>query len=199
MSYVIGADEVGRGCLAGPLCVGAFMVPTSMTRIEGVTDSKKLSASSREAVFARLRERPGCRFNTVLIPAADIDRFGLSWALVQGFKQAVQGLLDVGFPVEEVLIDGNPISVGFGDVPTRFLVKGDALDWRVGAASIVAKVTRDRLMVEEAKNHPGYGWETNVGYGSKDHIAAIQELGLTLLHRKGFCRGFQPSTLDLFG
>lgn len=194
--YVLAADEVGRGCLAGPLCVGGVLVPVDQEKIPGVTDSKKLSPKAREVAFNRLADVERV---VVLIPAAAIDRDGMAASLKRAFQQVVKELLAKEREISQVLIDGSPMPWLF-PVPVEYIVKGDALDWRIGAASIIAKVTRDRLMVEAAQKHPGYGWESNMGYGSKDHMAAIERRGLTPMHRATFCRRFvkHDNVLDLF-
>ena len=210
VAYVIGADEVGRGCLAGPLCVGAVMVLANTPLIPGVTDSKALSPKKREAAFRALKEVMQV---VVFVEAAEIDRDGIGPCLKRAFREAIVKLLDQRTDRDRhtvVMVDGNPMNLGLGeeyehDLTIKFLVKGDALDWRIGAASIVAKVTRDRLMVEEAAKYPSYGWANNMGYGSVEHQEAIREKGLTPQHRATFCRRFtqtprevEPSILDLF-
>ena len=205
-TYVIAADEVGRGCLAGPLCVGAVLVPAGMAPVAGVTDSKALTARQREDAAERLAGLPGVRHATTWVPASIIDQIGMKAALASAFGSAVRRMLSVvpeGGQVIRILIDGNPQDLSFfGEVPVTYLVKGDALDWRIGAASIIAKVERDQMMVAEAEDHPGYGWERNMGYGSAEHQEAIRAKGLTPLHRVTFCRRFtapkEPDILDLF-
>lgn len=197
---IIGADEVGRGCLAGPLCVGAVMVPEDMAWPEGVNDSKKLTPKKRTEVAARLAS---IQQTVVFVPAHDIDRDGMSLCLKQAFRRAIQVLLDKGETVSRILIDGNPQALSFGPIPVEFLVRGDAQDWRIGAASIIAKVTRDDLMTKAASEHPAYGWDRNMGYGSAEHQEAIRVHGLTPWHRATFCRRFLPvpqedNILDLF-
>lgn len=201
-TWVIGADEVGRGCLAGPLCVGAVMVPADMPPVEGVGDSKKLSPKKREEVAHRLRSNPKVALTRAYVHAADIDKDGISQCLRRAFECAIQYLLSLGESVEAIKIDGNPQDLTFGDVPVEFIVRGDDSDWRIGAASIIAKVGRDALMVKHAEAHPGYGWERNMGYGSPEHQEAIRVHGLTPHHRATFCRRFVQddavNVLDLF-
>ena len=186
MKFIFAADVVGRGCLAGPLMVGGVLVPEDMQAPEGVTDSKKLTAAQREAAYLRLA---GVEKAVARIPASDIDRDGIGPSLERAFKHVVAELLAKDVPVSSVRIDGNPMPWVF-PVTVEYIVQGDANDWRIGAASIVAKVTRDRLMVEAAREHPGYGWAKNKGYGSTDHQEAIGRLGVTPLHRATFCRRF---------
>jgi len=196
MGFIIAADEVGRGCLAGPLVVGAVLVPEDMDRITGVNDSKKLSPAARQKVSTTLLSTDDVTATTYWVHASDIDSGGMTRALTTAFLGAVNTLLsqmkDRG-QVVEVRIDGSTMpSIGFGRIPVKFIVKGDALDWRIGAASIIAKVTRDTWMEEQHPDHPEYRWDSNKGYGSKDHTDAIRKHGLTSLHRATFCRRFVP-------
>jgi ribonuclease HII len=194
MVYGIGTDEVGRGCLAGDVYVAAVMVPADMDKIEGVADSKVLSPKKREALHGILTKHPDVRYRVVTRPVADITRLGIVRAVRGAFLEAVEALLNLGEPVAAIMVDGVPIwdEGHFPQARTTFLPKGDALDWRIGAASIIAKVERDRYMVEKAKAYPVYLWEKNKGYGTEAHIAAIRQHGLSPLHRPTFCRSFNP-------
>jgi ribonuclease HII len=201
---IIAADEVGRGSLAGPLVVGAVMVPEGMERISGVNDSKKMSPEVRQRLSSLLHHMPEIEISTSWVPASDVDRDGITVALRHAFLVSVKDLLNrLSSPtrVREIRIDGSPMSgIGFGDIPVKFIVQGDALDWRIGAASIIAKVARDAWMVEQHPLYPQYHWDRNKGYGSKDHTEAIRLHGLTPLHRATFCKRFVPeeSFLDWF-
>jgi ribonuclease HII len=174
------------------------MVPEDMNPLPGVDDSKKLSPRRRtelEGVLTSLEHA------LVFIDAAAIDQEGMAVCLRRAFQQAVDTLWKKGLPVSQIRIDGAPQRLNF-QAPTEFIVKGDALDWRIGAASILAKVARDRLMVGAAKKYPAYGWESNMGYGSREHQEAIRRYGLTPLHRATFCRNFieqEEDILDLWG
>lgn len=205
-SYIIGADEVGRGCLAGPLCVGAVMVLEDTPAIAGVTDSKALSPKRREVLSQALKDTHQA---LAYIPAKDIDRDGIMPCLKRAFKQAIIQLLDQRTDPERhtvVLVDGVPMDLNLGDdyesdLTMNFLVKGDALDWRIGAASIIAKVARDRMMAETCHvQFPAYSWDKNKGYGTPDHLKALREHGVSPLHRKTFCQGIKPpgNVLDMF-
>jgi len=204
--YIIGADEVGRGPLAGACYVGAVMAPSTMMPIEGVTDSKKLSPTRRQTLHKAITEHEGLHHRISIRTAARVDEVGINPALLECFWEAIEGLLALGLPVEAVRIDGKPIGVDFRPIPTEFIIKGDAKDWIIGAASIVAKVERDAYMVKMAKQYPEYEWKGNKGYGSSGHIEAIKEHGLSPLHRATFCRNFVPEPkddisdiLDMFG
>lgn len=202
MTFIIGADEVGRGCLAGPVAVGAVMVPADMAALVGVADSKKLSATRRLEVAQTLRSHPDVRYAVSYLSARYIDKYGIVAALQSCFSESISKLL-IQEPGATVRIDGLPIK----NLPfeAKFIVKGDGSDWVIGAASILAKVERDACMVAEANQHPPYGWDKNMGYGTTDHIAAIREHGLSDQHRASFCKAFVPTTaqfsaiLDIFG
>lgn len=198
MKYIIGADEVGRGCVAGDVVVAAVMVAEDAVRVEGVRDSKKLSPSKRERVCAKLIADPSVRYKVVSRPASEVDKRGLSTVLRECFNEAVNHLL--GLEPEgtvEVRIDGNPFPVSIQS-PVQFIVKGDDSEYTIGAASIIAKVTRDAYMVEQGAKYPGYGFETHAGYGTPAHIEAIKKLGLSPIHRATFCRAWMPQKVAVF-
>jgi len=200
MLDIVGVDEVGRGCLAGDVFVAAVMVPEDMPKVEGVNDSKKLSPARREALYEALKGTPDVHAAIGVRSVQFINDKGITVALRQSFLEAIGKLVDLHLPVGAIRTDGKPLwPVDYFDTPTEFIIGGDASDWAIGAASIVAKVSRDAYMVEQAAKYrgtnekdKGYGWERNKGYGSKEHIEAIQRLGLTPLHRTKFCRNFVP-------
>lgn len=201
MKWIIGMDEVGRGALAGPVYVGAVLGPYEAPYpVAGVRDSKKLSAKKREIVAGKLREA-GVLHTLWRASAEEVDRQGINPATEACFEAAATDLLKkahaAGIVVDAVFIDGNPMprvtnypNHDMQPVPVIYMVKGDDKVWAIGAASIIAKVTRDALMRELAKDFPGYGWEKGVGYGTPDHTNAIRETGLTAQHRKTFCKSF---------
>jgi ribonuclease HII len=182
-----GMDEVGRGPLAGPVVACAVVLPPDMRAIRGVDDSKKLNSSERERLAARIRERA----LSVGIGAAsvrEIDRINIYHAAVLSMRRAL-GRLRV--TPDHVLVDGNPIrTLG---VEHTAVVGGDACCHSIACASIVAKVTRDRLMRALAQRHPHYRWETNVGYGTAEHHAGLASHGLTAHHRRSFSPVMQLS------
>ena len=175
-----GVDEVGRGPLAGPVVACAVVMPPDTRAIRGVDDSKKLTAAERETMATRIRERALC----VSVGAAsvrEIDRINIYHAAVLAMKRAI-GRLRVR--PDHVLVDGNPIrTLG---VDHTAVVGGDACCHSIACASIIAKVTRDRLMRALARRHPHYRWETNAGYGTPDHHAGLTSHGLTPHHRRSF-------------
>ena len=175
---VVGVDEVGRGPLAGPVTAAAVILdPTNIP--DGLNDSKALSAKKREAleplIFAN------AEVSIAHATVEEIDEINILRASHLAMERAIAGLGRVG----HALIDGNMIPRGL-IVPATTIIKGDARSVSISAASIVAKICRDRIMVELAQQYPGYGWDTNAGYGSKSHISALQNLGVTPHHRRSF-------------
>lgn len=179
---VIGVDEVGRGSLAGPLTVGAVALPAE-PKVWGVNDSKKLSPTRREELAARIAQ-VAIGIGIAHVEPAAIDAVGMAASLRQGMAEAIR---DTGLDPDAVLIDGNPVHV---HPKEKTLVRGDARVACIAAASIVAKVTRDHIMVAYDDIYPGYHLAECKGYGSAEHIRAIRELGLSPIHRASFCGNF---------
>ncbi|MBE6469504.1 MAG: ribonuclease HII [Coriobacteriaceae bacterium] len=179
---VVGVDEVGRGSVAGPLTVCAVSLPADPP-VWGINDSKQLSPARRAVLAAQIAEAADA-IGICHIPPERIDAIGMAAAL----REAVAGAVaDTGLEPDCVLMDGNPL----GAVPNeRDVVHGDATVAAIAAASIVAKVTRDELMVELDAEYPGYHLAQSKGYASPEHIAAIRERGLTPVHRVSFCGNF---------
>jgi len=192
MKYIIGIDEVGRGCLAGDVHVAAFMAPEDRKPVAGVDDSKKMTSTRRIVVSRSLQNASDTHFSIVSRPVSIIDRLGINKAIWDCFREAAMNLIKIGLPISCVKIDGkapNPrYWSGLNGIKTEFIIHGDAIEWTIGAASILAKVARDNYMVEKSSEYPGYGWEKNAGYGTQQHTNAIQKLGITPLHRAKFCR-----------
>ena len=182
-SAVCGIDEAGRGPLAGPVCAAACILPQDL-QIEGLNDSKKLSAKKREALYDIITKQ-AIAWAVCLIDEARIDEINILQATFEAMRGAV-GKLSV-LP-DYCLVDGNR-DPGLG-LPTLTVVKGDAKCATVAAASILAKVTRDRLMVEYDGLYPGYGFAVHKGYGTKAHYAAIDKLGLCPIHRRTFLKSY---------
>ena len=179
---VIGVDEVGRGPLAGPLTVAAVAL-SSDDPIWGINDSKQLTPETREHLAAQIKER-ALAWGICHIPPAQIDERGMAACLHAAMLQAVE---NTGLEPDSVLIDGVPLHI---HPKETCIVKGDAKVACIAAASIVAKVARDTMMCEAAELYPDYGFEQNKGYGSAEHIAAIERIGLSPIHRRSFCRNF---------
>lgn len=179
---VIGVDEVGRGALAGPLTVAAVCLPQDPV-VWGLNDSKQLTPARRESLAVRIAD-VAVAIGIAHVEPASIDAVGMAASLRHAMARAVA---DTGLDPDSVLIDGNPIHAHPAE---RCIVKGDAKVAAIAAASIVAKVTRDALMVAYDEEYPGYHLAECKGYGSAEHIAAIRERGLTPLHRASFCGNF---------
>ncbi|WP_420587247.1 ribonuclease HII [Ruegeria sp.] len=176
---IAGVDEVGRGPLAGPVVAAAVILnPEDIP--EGLNDSKKLTAKRRAALDAALRDR--AEFAVAEASVSEIDEHNILRASHLAMARAVAAL----DPAPDfLLIDGNMIPRGL-KIPSQAVVKGDARSVSIAAASILAKNWRDQLMVDLAQQHPGYGWETNAGYPSKQHKEALRNLGVTPHHRRSF-------------
>ena len=178
---IAGVDEVGRGPLAGPVCVAAVMMPLDDI-IEGIDDSKKLSEKKRDMLFEQIKEKAIC-YSIQMVDEQTIDKINILEATKLAMKNAINSL-DVKPDV--VLVDA--ISKLDVDVEIRGIVKGDALSYSIGCASILAKVTRDRLMCELAKEYSEYGFEKHKGYGTKQHIEALKQYGPCVYHRLSFLK-----------
>ncbi len=187
---LVGLDEVGRGPLAGPLTVAGVVLPAN-PRIAGLDDSKKLSPAARESIAEQVKQ-VAIAWSIQHIEPAEIDEKGMSCCLRAAFTRAVRAIEDAGIEPEVVLLDGNPLGIDSREVN---VVKGDGKCASIAAASIIAKVERDALMVKYAEQYPGYGFESNKGYGAAEHIWAIRTLGLTPIHRAAFCTAFTQQTL----
>ena len=186
---IVGVDEVGRGAVAGPLTVAAVCLPDDPV-VWGLNDSKQLTPARREALAARIAE-VAVAVGIAHVEPASIDAVGMAASLRLAMARAVA---DTGLDPDCVLIDGNPVHAHPAE---KCLVKGDARIAAIAAASIVAKVTRDALMVALDEEYPGYHLAECKGYGSAEHIAAIREKGLSPIHRVSFCGNFVEN-LTLF-
>ena len=175
---VLGIDEVGRGCLAGPLVVGAVVLDDD---IEGVKDSKLLSAKQR-LYYDKIIRQTAKFIGLGWVDAIELDAIGL----IKGLELAALRSLDhLQLKVDQTIIDGN-VDFLKGKFNATTMIKADNLICAVSAASIVAKVARDEYMINIAKKFPGYGFHTNVGYGTKEHLQAIKSYGVCSLHRRSF-------------
>lgn len=191
-TYIIGIDEVGRGSLAGSVYTAGVLAPINTSPIAGVGDSKAISPRRRQELHDTLVACDVIRFFVASETAKTIDDIGIAKAVQRCFEACAHYLFTYSpGPVQEIRIDGSPIS-GWPSFPcpTRFLPKGDATDWAIGAASIIAKVKRDAYMRVLHGHYPVYDWQHNVGYGTDAHTQAIQQHGLSPEHRRSFCRRF---------
>ena len=173
---IVGVDEVGRGPLAGPVVAAAVVLPVA---IEGLADSKALSAKRRESLFIEIMAKAKVGLGAASV--REIDQLNILQATLLAMRRAVARV-----PAEPTLalVDGNQ-NPGLG-FRTELIIKGDAKVPEISAASIVAKVVRDRLMVRLARRYPIYAWERNVGYGAKVHRDAMERLGVSPHHRRSF-------------
>ena len=189
-TLIAGVDEVGRGPLAGPVVACAVIMPPDARAIAGVDDSKRLAPPDRVRLASKIRER-AVALGLGAASVREIDRVNIYHASVLAMKRAL-GRLPTS--PQHILVDGRPIrTLG---VPHQAVVHGDARCYAIACASIVAKVTRDRLMEALARRHPAYRWERNAGYATRDHIGGLANAGLTPHHRRSFCR-IEQLTLEL--
>lgn len=180
---ICGIDEAGRGPLAGPVVAGAVILPRDC-QILYLNDSKKLTARRRELLYEEIMEK-ALAVGTGVVSHARIDEINILQATYEAMRQAIEKL---GMAPDILLNDAVTISeVTLKQVP---IIKGDAKSVSIAAASVIAKVTRDRMMVEMDQKYPGYGFASNKGYGSAAHIASIREMGPCEIHRKTFIRNF---------
>jgi ribonuclease HII len=193
--YVAGCDEVGRGCLAGPV-VAAAVVLDPERYIPRISDSKTVTALERERLYARITRQAVC-WAVVGVDPVEIDRINIHQAGLRAMQRAVLSLTPCP---DMVLVDGGK-AFRIPEIPMaqRGVVHGDARCTAIAAASIVAKVTRDRIMARHALDHPGYGWEHNRGYPTPEHIRALDTHGLTPLHRRTFGQVRQRLDLGMQG
>ena len=176
-NFIAGVDEAGRGSLVGSMTVAAVILPKNLY-LEKLNDSKKISAHVRETLYEKIVSA-AISYSVVEVSAAEIDELNIYQATLEGMRRAVKSL-DV--QPQFILTDAMNLNLE----NSRSIVHGDALSASIAAASIIAKVTRDRLTDEWHKEFPQYGFDHNRGYGTKEHIAAIKKYGFTPLHRKSF-------------
>lgn len=181
-SLVCGVDEAGRGPLAGPVCVAAVILPTG-TEIPGLNDSKKLSEKKREALFDVILQK-AVAAQICFADVSEIEEKNILGATMAAMARAV-GCLNPA--ADYALIDGNRIP-GNLEIPAEAVVKGDVLCMSIAAASVLAKVSRDRLMLEYDRQYPEYGFAAHKGYGTAAHYAAIRRYGICPIHRPSFLK-----------
>lgn len=182
-----GCDEAGRGCLCGPVACAAVILPENFV-CEELNDSKKLSASRREQLRVVI-ERHAMAWAVVMVDNIEIDRINILRASIEGMHRAVDAL---AVRPEHIIVDGNKFTPHPG-IPHTTVVKGDGRYMAIAAASVLAKTHRDEFMLRAADEYPGYGWEKNMGYPTREHRLAVQKLGLTPLHRRSFAPCMQAS------
>lgn len=184
---IAGTDEVGRGPLAGPVVAAAVILPVDWLRdglpsaFQLLNDSKQLTATARTRFYDLLLGVPGLQYGIATLNAPQIDTLNILRATHQAIRSALQQLDP---PPEHVLVDG--LAIRDLPWPQTPIIKGDTLSYSIAAASILAKVTRDRIMTEHENAYPGYGFARHKGYGTPEHLAAIKNLGPCPLHRRSF-------------
>ncbi|MEE0945702.1 MAG: ribonuclease HII [Acutalibacteraceae bacterium] len=181
-SLVCGVDEAGRGPLAGPVCAAAVILPQGLI-IEGLDDSKKLTEKKREALFDVIKEN-AVAYGIAFADVDEIEEHNILGATYIAMFRAVEAL---NIKPDYVLIDGNRYPPQL-DIKGETVVKGDSKSMSIAAASILAKVTRDRLLLQYAEKYPQYSFEKHKGYGTKAHIEAIKKYGITEIHRPSFLK-----------
>ncbi len=181
-AYVCGVDEAGRGPLAGPVCAAAVILPIDCD-IEGLNDSKKLSEKKREALYDVIVEK-ALAYSIAFGTLEEIEEYNILEATYIAMNRAIDGL---NIKPDHALIDGNRVPKGI-KVPCDTVVKGDAKSFSIAAASILAKVTRDRLLLEYDEQYPQYNFKKHKGYGTKEHYEAINKYGVCEIHRLSFLK-----------
>ena len=183
LRLICGVDEAGRGPLAGPVCAAAVILPEHL-QIPGLNDSKKLTDKKRRELFPIIQEQ-AIAYGIGLASESEIDEINILQATFLAMRRALEQLT---VRPEIALIDGNR-ETDFG-LPVKTVVKGDSLSANIAAASVLAKVTRDNIMVEMARQYPEYGFEIHKGYGTKAHYEALRTYGPCSIHRKTFLKKF---------
>lgn len=184
IKYICGIDEAGRGPLAGPVVVASVIMP-EISMIEGVNDSKKVSEKKRELLYDKIIEE-AISYSVSIISEKEIDEINILNATKKGLTNSVKGLK---IKPELILVDALDKIDTLG-IPYKPIIKGDALVYSISCASILAKVTRDRIMRQMDEIYPNYGFAGHKGYGTAKHIAAIKEFGLCDIHRRSFTKNF---------
>ena len=184
IKYIAGIDEAGRGPLAGPVVVGCVIMPKD-SFIEGVNDSKKISEKKREKLYEQITSE-AIAWNVGIVSQEEIDELNILVATKKALTMAIQGL---EIKPDLILVDAlnNINTLG---IPFKSIIKGDAKCYSIAAASIIAKVTRDRIMLGYDEVYPQYGFAKHKGYGTAQHIQALKEYGPCILHRKSFIKNF---------
>lgn len=191
---ICGIDEAGRGPLAGPVVVASVIMPKD-SMIEGVNDSKKISEKKREILYEKIIEE-AVAYGVGIINQNEIDRINILNATKEGLTKAIKELeknlkqKNCDFDKPDIILVDALTKIDTDGILYRSIIKGDAKSYSIAAASIIAKVTRDRIMREWDEVYPEYGFEKHKGYGTEAHIAAIKEYGICPLHRKTFVKNF---------
>lgn len=180
--YICGVDEAGRGPLAGPVCAAAVILPAGI-QIEGLNDSKKLSEKKREELYTVITGK-ALAYSVAFGTLEEIEKYNILNATYVAMNRAIDGL---AVKADFALIDGNRAPAGI-KIPCETVIKGDGKSSSIAAASILAKVTRDRLLIEYDKKYPQYNFKKHKGYGTKEHYEAIKKYGVCEVHRLSFLK-----------
>ena len=178
---ICGVDEAGRGPLAGPVCAAAVILPPHI-EIPGLNDSKKLTDKKRRELYPVICQQ-ALAYGIAFSDEKEIDEINILQATFLAMKRAVDAL---NIKPEYILVDGNKLPTF--EIPAQYVIKGDSLSASIAAASVLAKVTRDDLMLKMGETYPGYGFEIHKGYGTKAHYEALSNLGVTPIHRMTFLK-----------
>lgn len=182
--YICGIDEAGRGPFAGPVVVASVILPKD-SMIEGVNDSKKVSEKNREKVYEEIIKE-AISYSVGIVDETKIDEINILQATKMGLTNSVKGLK---VKPDIILVDALT-KIDTCGIPYKSIIKGDALSYSIAAASIIAKVTRDKIMIKYNEIYPEYDFAKNKGYGTASHIAAIKEYGLCPIHRRSFTKNY---------
>ncbi len=184
LKYVVGIDEAGRGPLAGPVVVAGVVIVNHDDVVDSVRDSKKMTKKKREEAFELIKEK-SLSYGISIISSKEIDRVGIKYAVRNGMQKVIEEIeKKLKEKVNYIISDGAVYPIKGYDM--EIIDRGDTLHYSIAAASILAKVTRDRIMEEYSKQYPVYGFERNAGYGTKEHLESIKEYGICEIHRKSF-------------
>jgi ribonuclease HII len=182
---VVGIDEVGRGPLAGPVAAGAVAFTKGCDVVEGVRDSKTLSMKQKNELYEKIKESVK-GYGIGMVDESMIDMIGIQEAVKKAMKIALDNLEKmIGKKADYLLIDGTNVEI-LGEYPTMKIAKGDLHHYCISAASILAKVDRDNLMIQYSKKYPEYGFQRNMGYGTKEHLDALKKYGVCDIHRRSY-------------
>lgn len=188
ITLIVGVDEVGRGCLAGDVIACSVILennPQKISKLLGVTDSKKLTEAKREYFFEIIKENV-LDYSLGIVSEKIIDQINILQATFKAMRESINGLKNIP---QHILVDGDK-KIPNLEIPQTTIIKGDFHSLSISCASIIAKVTRDRSISKMAEVYPEYGFQKHKGYATKDHIEAIKKHGLTDIHRKTFCKNF---------
>ncbi len=184
LKYICGIDEAGRGPLAGPVVVASVIMPRN-SKIEGINDSKKILENKREELYDKILEE-AISYGVGIVDEKEIDEINILQATKKALTLSIQELTK---RPDLILVDALK-GIDTLNIPYQSIIKGDALCYSISAASIIAKVTRDRIMRQWEEIYPQYGFEKHKGYGTAYHISAIKEYGLSPIHRRSFTKKF---------